>query len=195
MIGRTARHYLRVLAGLDQPQTQTTQAERDLLVSFLPGARSIVEIGVFEGLTTRLLAEHADPEAVVYGIDPFFCGRLGISWGRMITKHHNRRYLASGKVQLIAKMSTDVDDAIVTPVDFIFIDGDHSLKSITADWAYWRSRIFSNGIIALHDTQLTPEKPPGYTLGSIEYFREHIRYDPDFEIVQQKDSLSVMRKR
>lgn len=188
-------HFLRVLAGIDEPATQTTQAERDVLISFLPGAKRVVEIGVFEGFTTRLLAEHSDADAVVYGIDPFFCGRLGISWGRKITEFYNRKYLASGKVRLVAKLSTEVDDVIVTPVDLIFIDGDHSLNGITADWAYWRNQTVSGGIIALHDVLLTPDKPPGYSLGTIDYFRQHIRHDQDFDVVKQQDSLSVLRKR
>ena len=79
MIGKSAIHYARFVAGLDEPQTQTTPGERGLLASFLSGAKRIVEIGVFEGRTTRMLADRADPEAVIYGIAPFFSGRLGIS--------------------------------------------------------------------------------------------------------------------
>jgi predicted O-methyltransferase YrrM len=184
-----------VLAGLDVPQTQTTPAERKLLASFLPGAKRIVEIGVFEGFTTRMLAERADADAVIYGIDPFLAGRLGISWGERIARSYNGRHLASGKIRFIAKFSTEVGGDVPTPVDFVFIDGDHSVAGVTADWAYWTDRLGVRGVIALHDTLLTPDKPKGYTLGSIEYFRDHISYDPRFEIVRQQDSLTVLRKR
>jgi len=195
LIGRSALHYARVLAGLDRPQTQTTAAERELLASFLPGAKRVVEIGVFEGYTTRVLAERADADSVIYGIDPFLTGRFGISWGERIARIYNGRYLTSGKIRFIAKRSTDVDEEVPTPVDLVFIDGDHSLPGISADWAYWSERVGSGGIIALHDTLLTPDKPMGYMLGSIEYFRDHIQHDSRFEIVRQKDSLSVLRKR
>jgi predicted O-methyltransferase YrrM len=57
VIGNSALHYARIVAGLDEPQTQTTKAERETLASFLPGTKRIVEIGVFEGFTTRMLAE------------------------------------------------------------------------------------------------------------------------------------------
>lgn len=99
-----------------------------------------------------------------------------------------------GKIQLIKKLSTAVHNDLPTPVDYIFIDGDHSLQGITADWDYWRKRIRPGGIIALHDTLLTPDKPPEYTLGSIEYFCDHIRHDVDFEILKQKDSLTVLQR-
>lgn len=195
MIGRSFIHYIRVLSGCDQPQTQTTVAEREILTRYLKGAKRIVEIGVFEGFTTRVLAERADPDAVIYGIDPFFSGRLGLSWGKLIASRYNRRDLAVGRIRLVAKLSTEVAEDVPTPVDLVFIDGDHSLPGISADWAFWRTRVQPGGIIALHDTLVTPEKPPGYSLGSIDYFRDHICHDEDFEIVAQQDSLSVMRKR
>lgn len=194
MIGRSALHYTKVMLGIDEPQTQTTAAERELLASFLPGAKRIVEIGVFEGRTTRMLAEQADADAVIYGIDPFFAGRFGISWGERIARSYNSKYLAN-KVRFVSKLSTEVDGDVPTPVDFVFVDGDHSLDGIKADWAYWSERLALGGIIALHDTILTPEKPPGYTLGSIEYFRDFIRHDPRFEILKQQDSLTVLKKR
>jgi hypothetical protein len=55
MIWRSAFHYVCVLLGLDQPHTQTTPAERDVLASFLPGAKHIFEVSVFKGFTTRVL--------------------------------------------------------------------------------------------------------------------------------------------
>lgn len=195
MIGNSALHYARIVAGLDEPQTQTTKAERETLASFLPGTKRIVEIGVFEGFTTRMLAERADADAVIYGIDPFFSGRLGICWGERIARTFTGRHLANGKVRLVKKFSTDVDGDVPTPVDLVFIDGDHSLDGITKDWAYWTERLTPGGIIALHDTLLTPEKSAGYTLGSIEYFRDHIRHDSRFELLRQQDSMSVLRKR
>jgi predicted O-methyltransferase YrrM len=195
MIGNSVLHYARFVVGLDEPQTQTTMAERELLAAFLPGAKRIVEIGVFEGRTTRMLVECADSDAVIYGIDPFFRGRLGISWGERIARLYNRYHIASGRLRLVTKFSTDVDGDVQTPVDYVFIDGDHSLNGITKDWAYWSERLRPGGIIALHDTLLTPEKPPGYSLGSIEYFRDHISHDTRFELAEQQDSMSVMRKR
>lgn len=195
MIGKTFIHFLGVRAGLSQPHTQTTASERNVIASYLPGAKRIVEVGVFEGYTTRLLAEKSDTDAVIYGVDPFFAGRLGISWGMLIARHCNERYLRSGKVQFVRRLSTDVGGEVPNPVDVVFIDGDHSLAGITMDWAFWSERLAKGGIVALHDTLVTPDKPEAYTLGSIEYFRDHIRHDPRFDILVQQDSLSVLKKR
>ncbi|WP_340644583.1 hypothetical protein [Phenylobacterium sp.] len=110
MIGRSAVHYVRFVVGLDQPQMQTTPAEPDVLSSFLPGAKRIVEVGVFEGFTTRVLAEGADRDAVViYGIDPCFSGRLGISLGEAIagsTTAENSRAAWEASSTSLARMST-----------------------------------------------------------------------------------------
>lgn len=195
MLGRSALHYAKFILGLEGPQTQTTPAEREALASCLRGAKRIVEIGVFEGFTTRMLADNADFDAVVYGIDPFFSGRLGVCWGELIARTYNSKHIKCGKVHFVPKLSTEVDYDVPTPVDFVFVDGDHSLQGIKADWDYWSERLATGGIIALHDTLPTREKPLGYTLGSIEYFRNHICHDPRFEIIKQQDSTSILRKR
>ena len=195
MIGKTVAHYLGVLRGAELPQTQTSEVERAVLCTHLRDKKRIVEIGVFEGFTTRVLAENSDPDAIIYGIDPFFGGRIGISWGMLIAQFYNKSHLASRKVRFVRALSTEVGDRVPTPVDYVFIDGDHSLAGIKADWAFWSERLGPGGIIVLHDSLLTPDKPPGYTLGSIEYFRDHVRHDARFEIVKQQASLTVLTKR
>lgn len=195
MAGKTILHLLRVLLGLDCPQTQTTEEERKLLSRYVRGMKTIVEVGVFEGFTTRALAESSDPSAVVYGIDPFFSGRLGIAWGQMIAKHYNSKHMASGKVRLLKTLSTEVGDRIPATVDFVFIDADHSLEAIRADWAFWSNRVRPGGIIALHDTLLPVGRPESAAFGSHRYFRDHISKDARFEIVASVDSLSVLKAR
>lgn len=192
MIGRVFFHYAAVMCGIDEPQTQTTQAERDLLTRYLPGRKRIVEIGVFEGFTTRVLADHADSDATIYGVDPFFTGRIGVSWGLGIASAHNREHLRSGRLKFVKTLSTDVGTQAPAEVDYVFIDGDHSLDAIRVDWAFWSARLAPNGVIVLHDTLLSNGRTAEF--GSHRYFRDHIRHDPRFEIVAQVDSLSVMSK-
>jgi predicted O-methyltransferase YrrM len=195
MIGRSIIHYILFLAGFDEPKTQTTEAERELLCSFLLGKKHVVEIGVFEGYTTRILAEQSDVDAMIYGIDPFFPGNLGVCWSEQIARKYNDQYLMNGKLNFIPKLSTEVGSDIPNSVDFVFIDGDHTLAGITADWGYWTNRLISGGIIALHDSVQSPDIHSDFTLGSIQYFESHIRHDVRFELMCQKDSLSVLRKR
>ena len=194
MIGRAFFHYLGVICGLDEPETQVTEAERAMLRAHVAGCSRIVEIGVFEGFTTRMLAEASDGDAVVFGVDPFFAGRLGICWGLRVAEVFNRRYLATGKVKLVRTLSTVVGEEVPGSVDFVFIDGDHTLEGITSDWEFWSIRVRPNGIIALHDTLLRSGKGDTVELGSHRYFDAHIRYDRRFRIIGQVDSLSVLRR-
>ncbi len=194
MFGKTFMHYIAVALGSELPQTQTTAAERDLLIQYLPGRKTIVEIGVYEGFTTRLLADAADPNATIYGVDPFFKGRAGISWGLCIAETYNRKQREAGKVKLVRKLSNEVGNSVPQKVDFVFIDADHSLEGIKSDWAFWSERVDQDGIIALHDTLLTPERPQSAEFGSHQYFRSHIQHDPRFKIVGQRDSLAVLSK-
>ncbi len=195
MIGKTFAHYLAVIIGASKPETQTTAAERKLLASHLPGMKRIVEVGVYEGFTTRVLAEGSDADAVIYGVDPFLTGRLGVSWGMQVAKHYNREYVSNGKLQLVRAFSANVGNRVPPQVDFVFIDADHSLAGITSDWALWSERVRSGGIIALHDTLLTPDRPSSAEFGSHKYFRSHIQHDERFARVAHVDSLAVLRRR
>jgi predicted O-methyltransferase YrrM len=101
--------------------------------------------------------------------------------------------LASGKVKFVRTLSTDVGNEVPSLVDYVFIDGDHSLKGITEDWAFWGSRVAPGGVIALHDTLTTPGHVVEF--GSHQYFRSHIQHDQRFQIIAQVDSLSILSKR
>jgi predicted O-methyltransferase YrrM len=192
--GASVLHFCAVAAGFEKPQTQTTQLERNLLVAHLPGKKRIVEIGVFEGFTTHVLAQHADPDAIIYGVDPFFKGRLGVSWGYQIAKIHNADALQDGRVVLIRALSVEVGERVPSVVDFVFVDADHSFEGIRKDWVFWTDRISSGGIIALHDSFVPSHNPRVADYGSHKYFESHIRGDPRFELISRVDSLALMRR-
>jgi len=194
MVGGTFLHYVRVLRDRELPQTQTSKAERDLLIKYLAGRKRIVEVGVFEGFTTRLFADYADADATIYGVDPFFRGRLGLSWGLRITSAYNRKHLRSGRVKLVRTCSIAVGNQVPEDVDFVFIDGDHSLEAVRDDWSFWSTRVMQGGVIGLHDTLLPLGAPKDAGFGSHQYFKSHIQQDPRFEIMDQQDSLSILRK-
>ena len=142
-----------------------------------------------------MLAEYADADALVWGVDPFFKGRVGISWGYQICRAYNARALKSGRLKLIHALSTEVGDRVPGEVDFVFIDADHSLAGITADWAFWSKKIEPNGMIALHDSLIPVHNPRVATFGSHRYFESHIRFDQRFEVIDAANSLAVLRRK
>jgi hypothetical protein len=77
------------------------------------------------------------------------------------------------------------------PVDFIFIDGDHSWAGIDADWKSWSTRIAPGGVIALHDSR--PSSESNLVLESVRYTQEVIRGDPRFQVIEEVHSLTVLQ--
>lgn len=48
-----------------------------------------------------------------------------------------------------------VMEALGNPIDFLFIDGDHSEEGVNADYRIWRPRVRSGGWIGFHDIRNT----------------------------------------
>jgi len=194
MTGKAFSHAVRHLFGLDDAVTQTSAAERATIAEFARGRKTAVEIGVFEGFTTALIAKHLAPHGKLFAVDPFFPGRLGICWSRFIAEREVRRTGVASKVNFIRSLSHDAASQITeSSFDFIFIDGDHSIEGITQDWADWSGRIAPDGVILLHDTQVPSHNPLVRELGSYRYFQETISRDPRFRTLKTVDSLSVVQ--
>ena len=192
MIGESLRHAASVVLGRGVPATQTTCAEQDTLRRHARGCRRAVEIGVFEGFNTRLVAEEMADDGVLYGIDPFFRGRFGVSWGKVIARRHIHRSDAAARVRFVEMLSWEAASALDGSFDFAFVDGDHSWDGIERDWTDWAPRISTGGIVALHDTWWTQEDPP--PLDSYRFFEDVIQPDPRFEQIEAVDSLAVLRR-
>jgi predicted O-methyltransferase YrrM len=195
MTGNAFLHYLKVLTGSEASNTQTTEKERNALVKYSSNAGSIVEIGVFEGVNTALMASHMGKDGVLYGIDPFFKGRLGICYSKLITHRNLKKSKIVKKVRLIEKLSFDAAGDVPDKVDFIFIDGDHSYEGIKKDWELFSKKVPSKGIIALHDTSVPSHNPGVENLGSVKFFREVISKSHDFDTIETVDSLNILRRR
>jgi len=180
------------LLRLSGPDTQTSDAERQCLRKYAVGRRSLVEIGVYHGVNTRLLCESADPSAVVYAVDPFFTGKLGVSFNRMIAHSHVARAYRGRCVWIRDVSPTAASPGYIpseTSFDFVFIDGDHSYEAVRLDWETWTPRLTIGGIVALHDSR------GGLGAGSEVFTNEVIRTDQRFEVLETVDTLTVLGRR
>lgn len=188
-------HFLKYIAGIDPPQTQTTLAEQQALATYAEGKNMVVEIGVFEGFTTEILARSMSPKGKLYGIDPFFKGKLGVCYGELICKHYLKKNRLLDRVVLIPKLSWEAVNDVKENIDFIFIDGDHSYEGLRRDWNDWSGKIIPGGCAALHDTQLSSNASTEKRMGSHIFFEDAISRDTRFDIVEQVDSLNILRRR
>jgi predicted O-methyltransferase YrrM len=191
---KTAWHFVRHALALDLARSQTTAAERECLARHALGRTRIAEIGVFEGLNTRLLADVSAGESEVFAIDPFQPGRVGISWTELIARREVGRSPRFRNVRFVKALSWDAAKEISGKFDFVFIDGDHSFEAITRDWIDWSTKVRAGGIVALHDTAMSTSNLNVTAYGSYKFFEATIARDPQFECVEQVDSLSIMRR-
>jgi predicted O-methyltransferase YrrM len=189
-------HFARWAVGLARPETQTTDAERACLARHAAGRRRAAEIGVWHGVTTRVVRAAMAGDGVLFAVDPFPVGRLGFSTQRVIARWNVGRG-RSGRVHWLRTTgaAAAADPAVrAGAIDFLFIDGDHSYDGLRGDWEGWRDLIAPGGVVALHDSRPTPDRPI-HDAGSVRYTSEVIRPDPRFEVVEEVDSLTVVRRR
>jgi cephalosporin hydroxylase len=127
--------------------------------------RTVVEIGTDEGGTLFLWTRVAAPDAVLVGVDT---RPIGV-FGRFSPYAIVRRGLARRSQRVELAMPSDSQSPATVdrvrgltdgrPVDFLFIDGDHSYEGVKRDFELWSPLVRSGGIIALHD--MKPDHPDG----------------------------------
>ncbi len=194
---RVMTHFLLWCLGLAEPEAQTTVAERECLARHAGGKRRLVEIGVAYGASTCQLRRAMAGEGVLFAVDPYAPGRLGFSAQRLIACREVGK-IAKGSVRWVrstgAEAARDYAVSGDRPVDFVFIDGDHSYEGLRADWEGWSSLVATGGIVALHDS--CPSAARGIEeAGSVIYTNEVILHDPRFEMIETVDTLTVLRRR
>ncbi len=193
---RASLHFLLWLAGLASAETQVSEAESACLVKHAAGKRRLVEIGVWHGVTSARLRAVMATDAVLYVVDPFPAGRLGVSLQRLIASQHVGR-IPNGQVEWIRRTGAEAgrwhDAEGRPPVDFVFIDGDHAYDVIKEDWEAWSPRLAPAGIMALHDSHPTDARPI-HDAGSVRFTDERIRPDPRFRVVEIVETLTVLTR-
>lgn len=191
MIGRSPLSWVLIRTGLRSPDTQTTRAERRCLERHARGCKRIVEIGVYHGANTALFRRIVDEDGEVVGIDPHPAGRMGVSFERLIAEHEIGR-VRRGGVRLLRQFSHQAATDWSAPIDFLFIDGDHSWEAISRDWADWTPHVAPGGFVALHDSRSMQGRAD---LDSVRFTIDVVRDDPRFEAIDEADSLTVLRRR
>jgi predicted O-methyltransferase YrrM len=177
-------HLIRVVVGLDSADSQVTNCELAMLRRYSRNAQIICEIGCYEGRTSVALARNTTGK--VYSIDPFFRGRMGICYTEWVARLNRLRSSAENLVYMKG-LSHEVARRFDLPIDFLFIDADHSYEAIKADWKAWRPKVKKGGYIALHDAKLAECSPQ--QLGSMRFYSEDV---PKLTAVMECDSVDSL---
>ncbi len=186
-------HYFRYLMGLSPALTQTSPAERQCLREHATGKRSLGEIGVFHGVNTRVFREVMAPDGVLVAVDPFprsLFGIRGYGWARRIA-HREVARCPNGRVLWIEDFGRNApfNPAVagLLPLDFLFVDGDHSWEGLRGDWESWSGNMALNGIVALHDSANCGAESERYT-------NEVILKDGHYVKIASVDTLTVLQR-
>lgn len=161
------------------------------------GRKSLVEIGVAEGASAVALRRVADSAGVLYLIDPYPHGRIpGTNLTKVCAKQNVNR-CKNAAVRFVEDYSHNASKSWHTPIDFLFIDGDHSYEACMNDWKEWSPFVEKNGIVAFHDARVVPRgwaKPDwGPVVVVNELFRNQL--NTEWEIIDEVDSLVVVQRR
>jgi predicted O-methyltransferase YrrM len=186
-----APRWVRYRLGLVGPSTQTTAAERACLARHAAGRRCLVELGVMHGVTTAVLRAAMAADGVVYGVDPHPPGRMGISFERLVARRELRKH-PRGSAVLVRKCSRDAARGWKAPIDFLFIDADHSWDAIAADWSDWTPHVVAGGRVGLHDSRSVAEREDH---DSVRFTTEVVLADDRFRVIDAVDSLTVLERR
>lgn len=194
---RVMTHFLLWSVGLAEAETQTTLAERACLARHASGKKRLAEIGVWHGVTTCVLRSAMASDGVLFGVDSYPVGRLGFS-----TQWHIARIevenISNGSVRWIRKPSIQAAREYAAqghgPMDFVFIDGDHSYEAVRDDWEAWSPLLAPDGIVALHDSCSSATRQID-DAGSVKFTREVVLQDSRFQMVEVIDTLTVLRRR
>ena len=186
----SAGHWIRYRCGLAPADTQTTEAERECLARHARGRRSLVELGVMHGVNTALLRSVMADDGVVTGIDPHPPGRLFVSFERLVARREVERQ-RRGRAVLRRQFSHDAAIGWNSPIDFLFVDGDHSWNGIERDWRDWTPHIVPGGVVALHDSLGVSHRPD---LDSVRFTREVIAHDSRFRVIDVVETVTVLER-
>jgi predicted O-methyltransferase YrrM len=190
-------HFLLWNLGLASAETQTTEAERESLARHASGKKHLAEIGVWHGVTTCRLRSAMSPDGTLVAIDPYPTGRLHFSAQRVIARREVSK-IPSGSVRWVRKTGAEAANHLVCAgseqFDFVFIDGDHSYEGLKGDWLGWSGLVAACGVVGLHDSRPTATRRIE-NAGSVRFTRDVILQDPRFEVVDEVDSLTMLRRK
>ena len=118
--------------------------------------KSVLELGTYLGGTLFLFATVAAPDATLVTVDleegPFGGGypRAWRPFLRAFARNNQKICLVLGDTKNPSTLAT-VTDALRVPVDFLFVDADHSYEGISSDYQTYSPLVAPGGLIALHD--------------------------------------------
>jgi predicted O-methyltransferase YrrM len=188
------RHPFFAWARLRPIIAQHTSAEHEALKRWARGRSCVVEIGVAEGASALASREVMSSDGTLYLIDPFHLSRV-----RWLNCQRRAAEVAvsdcqTASVVWIEQFSFDAVKSWNKPIDFLFIDGDHSEEGVMRDWIEWSPFVNSGGCVAFHDARMFEGGWPKETDGPVRAVNQLFQNRPSSEwrIAEEVHSLVIV---
>lgn len=171
---------------------QHTDAEGACIQRWATDRRQLVEIGVAEGASAAETRAVMHPDGELVLIDPYVDSRIpGLQFMRAVA-HRIVASVDRGSVVWIDDYSANAAKTWDRPIDFLFIDGDHSVEGVRDDWEKWTRWISQGGVVLLHDSRAEAAWVPDDS-GPVRVVRAASN-DPAWEVVDEVDSITALQR-
>lgn len=180
--------------GAVRPEAWSTPGVLACAERWATGRRRIAEIGVWQGAVTCRLRAVMAVDGIIFAVDPYPPGRLGIRYQEIIAKREVAK-IARGTVVWVrdtGRQAVRHPQVAGTTFDFVFVDADHSIEGLTENWEAWAPLVAPNGLLALHETGVAG----GLSAHGHRRFCDTVaREDKRFEMIDAVEHLLVLRRR
>lgn len=145
--------------GLIPPRPMHTQGESDLLAKLARGAKTVVELGTYEGSSAVVFCRALGPDSTLHLVDSYEGNALAFGWQgtERATKRVLARTAKDGGPKLewhVTRTAQAAREWDGTPIDVLFIDADHTEEGCRADWDNWNDYVAPGGAVAFHDARV-----------------------------------------
>jgi len=190
------RHPLFAWARLRPIFAQHTRLEHDALQRSARDCHCIVEIGVAEGASALALREVMAVDGTLYLIDPFHLSRFRWLNAQRRAARTTVSCCARSKVTWIEQFSFDAASGWDKPIDFLFVDGDHTEEGVLSDWREWHRFVQPGGRVAFHDARIFENGWPKKGDGPVKVVNSLFRDGrlPNWRIIEEVHSLVIVER-
>lgn len=172
--------------------------EEALFREVLKGMKGLgVEIGCLDGYSSAVILDAS--ELHLTSIDPFVPDSMEASLIGCEVKYTLNVAPYFDRARLIKDYShkaIGIEYGIPPPLDFLFIDGDHTYPAVLQDYNDWTPLLKTGGILAIHDARMSRPGGAWYHPGPSQVAKEQVFDRPDlWDIVGEAHSLVIARKK
>lgn len=156
------------------------------------GAGRIVEIGVFEGATAAELGSAIPAAGELVLIDPYPPGKLfGVNMARLAARRAVRGSV-DAKVRWLRQTSDEAIAGWEGPIDFLRIDGVHTLEGVQRDWIDWSPHVVPGGRVAVRSDVVAADAAED--VRGDEIVPWILARESDWELAGRVETTAVLRR-